>query len=254
MKDQKEYIPSITINSDKEIASINNFIIIPHNIDVISNSLPVVGRVGSIIVDYPDVKDVKIEEEVEDDYDEDEQLYAAAMHLSLNKKYSTIEIPIIENYDLNLSVTVPHFSNVIVNNLVAQQIVKAFSCKVKGQWITLAPCNLNNYQSINKLVLGDYSQSEALSMVPDLKPPHFLTGIVASVISQLKFTTNSRILGLVLNADGQPGFEKIDADSIVDAAYILSETVFALDKENIIKKISSLVRKFNSVSNSGMFI
>ncbi|ODV70262.1 hypothetical protein HYPBUDRAFT_118481 [Hyphopichia burtonii NRRL Y-1933] len=247
-------VPEIKIEL-KEHGSIDYLILAPKNISVIIDSLPQRKAIGSIRVSYPELKvQTTTQESTEDDYDEDEQLYNAIHESNSSSKYSDLEIPINVYSGSIAGIVVPHFTNAITYNILSRRIIEAFDSMVKKDWITLSPCSINNNQSLNKLSIS--TSNSLLEMIPNLKPPHFITGIGASIISELNnLGGTSSFIPLVLNSEGQPGFEKVSNDAIVDSGYVLSEILIKDHyKDDYLKKISSSVRKFNSYSNSGMYL
>lgn len=201
-----------------------------------------------IRVEYPQLK---TETDHEDEYDEDEQLYTAVRVEANARKYQSPEIPV---YLLQpelpvLAVVVPHLTNPIAEKLVAAEVAQL--APETSSWHILAPCVLNNGTSLSRLDVG-----EEFAQVPKLQPPHFITGIGAAVVSELAKKGGDKNLGvLVLNAEGHPGYEKVDADSIMDAAEVIGEGLVGKSaKPDYIKKLSQNVRKINSASTSGMYI
>lgn len=218
------------------------FVVVPSTVSIINELLPG-KKVGSVKIHYS--REPTPEEE-DDDYHEDEQLYAAVRQRELDSKFPNQEVDIYAHKNYG-TIVVPHFSNIIVTNLVAQKLADIKPAK----WIALAPCSINNNQSLNKMASEKEPESQVLGAVPTLKPPHFITGIAASITAQ----NVSKVLTLVLNSEGQPGFEKSDNDAIVDAAYVLGDLLLDLSlREEYLKKVSLSVRKFNGYSNLGMYI
>lgn len=258
---QQTPIPSIKIELNDNESIYEYAVITPKNIGVIVDSLPDTKQIGKIIIEYLELNDNKVENDNEsdnsDDYDEDEQLYSAVTSKSSLAKYPNTEIPILANKKLKvIGIIIPHLSNIIINNILARTLVE--NLKVSKSWITLSPCSLNNNQSINRIQFeGNDSNliNDNISLIPTLKPPHFITGFTAALISELNLLSKGRLLSLVLNSEGQPGFEKIDNDSLVDTTFILSEVILSSGlRDEYLKKVSLSVRKFNSYSNSGMYI
>lgn len=231
---------------------------LPKSIDIIPKAFLGSAEIGSVSVVLPDVETpTPTKDDSDSEYDEDEQLYKAINHKK-SKDQST-HIPILQLTSSTLCVITPNFQNVIINNLVARKLVSEFQGKVSKSWITLSPCSLNNGQTLNKLDVfndGIRELPESYNFVPYLKPPHFITGIGASFNSVLNITENSKFVSLVLNADGQPGYEKLDNDSIVDAAYVLVDFLIKDQsaKEKVLGNISKSVRKFTSYSGGGMYL
>ncbi|EAZ63613.2 hypothetical protein PICST_51170, partial [Scheffersomyces stipitis CBS 6054] len=258
-------IPTVAVVIDDSVA-VDYVLISPSTIGIISANFPRTRAVGKVSITYPELyaaatenseaEPSKTEDASKDYYDEDEQLYSAIEHKVIQSKYAQTEIPLYySETNKSLSVTFPHFANVITYSLIARALVSKLN--PSKTWITLAPCSLNNNQTLSKLVINEkVVKSEYYNAIPDLKPPHFVTGIVASVISQLNLSPESRLLALVLNSEGQSGFEKSDNDAIVDAAVVVADVLHFDErvKEEYLKKVSLSVRKFNGFSNSGMYI
>ncbi|KAI5970942.1 hypothetical protein CANMA_000102 [Candida margitis] len=244
-------IPEIKISLNDASLIYDYVLIVPHTISLIQDQLPKQENIGQILIDYPDlIKDLT--KEVQEEYDEDEQLYAALENEALKNKFKTEELAIYLSSGV-LSIVVPHFTNTIAYNVLARQLIRRL--KPSKEWILLAPSTLNNNQSINQLPLVDTASSSAsiLSQVPVLRPPHSITGIAAATLSQLNFIGVTNVVTLVLNSEGHLGFEKSDNDAIVDTAFVLSD-IITIDKEEYIKNVSSKVRKFNGYSNLGIYI
>lgn len=208
--------------------------------------------VGSISVSYPEFQNSQEFLLPENDFDEDEQLYNAVDTQALIRKYPNIEIPLYKIDEQEaLAMVVPHFANSIAERYVAKQI--ALLSKQLTQWLILSPCQINNNISICRLDLS----SRMFTDVPILQPPHFITGICASLLSELmKLNVDPANIGaLVLNSEGQPGFEKIDADALMEAAEkSASFLVGEQSKQKFLKTLSLTVRKINSAVTSGMYI
>lgn len=225
---------------------------------MITDSFPT-KQIGSIKIETP--KNTETETETKNidsdsDYDEDEQLYKAIK--SSKNADEEIPIPILQLIGSpTIFIVTPHFTNVIANFEIAEKLVQ--NVKVNKSWITLSPCNLNNGQTISKLEkdpLDGVSPNSPYSSVPFLKPPHFITGIAASFNSIINTTKEQQLFSLALNSDGQPGFEKLDNDALIDTTYVLVDLIVKdeKEKEGVLNKISKSVRKFNSYSNSGMYL
>lgn len=208
--------------------------------------------IGTITVTYPQIETHQEPTSTENDFDEDEQLYTAVDSQVLLRKYPTAEIPIqlIENTP-TVVVIVPRFFNIIAERLMAKKIVLLLSAQ--SQVLTLSPCQINNNLTISRLDLsGQWFQD-----VPLLQPPHVITGISAALISELSKISFDFARGgaLVLNSEGQPGFERIDADALMDAAeQTASFIVGSNNKDQFLKQLSLSVRKVNSAVTSGMYL
>lgn len=221
-------------------------IIVPLLMKVILDTVKNKQIAGKIEVSYPQLA---TETEQKEEYDEDEQLYSALSNEATARKY---QLPSIQIYNLSaeepvFGIVVPHLTNPIAEKVLAQELARIGGKNT--QWKLLAPCVLNNGTSLCRLDVGS-----ELGEVPKLEPPHFVTGISAAVVSELAHQQQlHNVSVLVLNAEGHPGFEKVDADSIMDAAELVAST-FTPDKTSYIKTLSQNVRRINSAATSGMYI
>lgn len=221
-------------------------LVVPASMSVLLQALPKTS-VGSIDVTYAESEVAENEEE----FDDDEQLYSAANLDAIRRKYPAASIPLYAVTDVPvLAVSVPHFANPIAEKRVAGVI--ATLAPNATVWVALAPCQLNNGTTIGKFDLS----STLFGTVQPLQPPHFATGISAALISVLSSQNKLDNVGsLALNAEGHPGFEKVDADAIMDAAREVYATFFDLAKASeAVQKLSGIVRKINSASTSGMYL
>lgn len=232
-------------NGNPEISP-DLIVILPLLMKVILDTVKNKKIAGEIEVSYPQLA---TETEQKEEYDEDEQLYSALSSEATARKYL---LPSIQIYSLSaegpvLGIVVPHLTNPIAEKKLAQEITQIGGKNT--QWKLLAPCVLNNGTSLCRLDVGsEYSE------VPKLEPPHFVTGISAAVVSELAHQQRfANVSVLVLNAEGHPGFEKVDADSIMDAAELVAST-FTPDRAGYIKSLSQNVRRINSAATSGMYI
>ncbi|QWU90332.1 hypothetical protein CA3LBN_004693 [Candidozyma haemuli] len=247
--DSPPLVPEVTTSLNTSDLP-ETIVIVPKNIGVVLELVPNKNVVGHIAVEYPQLKDIVPNEE----YDEDSQLYSAVNFEALGRKFKAEQIPIYsfgENGS-GFAIIIPHFMNPIAENKVASEIIKLGTTITS--WIALAPSPLNNGTSLCRLDIA--SSVDAFKQVPTIKPPHYTTGIVAAVTSRL-FQT--RQLGnanvLVLNAEGHSGFEKVDADSVMDAAELIGGYLVGKQgKASYIKQLSAHVRKINSGLTSGMYL
>lgn len=253
MDDEDEFqneplIPQVTSNL-KTQASFDHVLVIPSTMSDIVLTLPTT-LVGHISVKYEQLESA----ETEGEFDEDEQLYSAARLDASRRKYPDVEIPFYEISEPRqksvLAIVVPHSINAIAEKEIASVIVAL--APSAETYITLAPCQLNNGVSINRLDLS----TDIFQEVPLIRPPHFITGIGASVVSALSKENKTGSIGaLVLNSEGHPGYEKVDADAIMDAASETYRELFDADHAtHYVKKLSGVVRKVNSASTSGMYL
>lgn len=241
---------------NQNITSMDYIVISPKTLKVLVEDLPNGKAVGYINIEYPQLADLQTNDEDDDVYDEDEQLYTAVMRKSLIDKYGKLKIPIVQHDDRYLSVNIPHFPNIIANNILAQKLTEELDKKINKSWITLSPSLISSNETINKLEVDfDMQTPDIYAAIPSLRPPHFITGIGASFNSQISLLHQPRLMSLVLRSEGQSGFEKIDTDAFVDASFVLNELLVGTsDQENYLKQVSSTVRKINGYSNSGMYI
>lgn len=241
---------------DQNIKSIDYVLVTPTTIKVLSDCLPEGKYIGTITIEYPQLKELQQNDGEDADYDEDEQLYSAIMKKSITDKYGLVKIPITMHGDTYLSINVPHFQNTIVYNLFAKKLVEELGAKISKAWITLSPCELSNKETISKFDIGNQeSTSQVYSLIPDLKPPHFITGVIASLNSRISLLPVPKLLSIVLRSEGATGFEKVDPDSIMDTCFVLGSLLVGnKDTDKYSSKVSMAVRKINGYANSGMYI
>lgn len=245
--DQPDLLPQVSIQYSGTASSI---LVSPHTTRIIVEAIPETVPCGNVTVRYPEIGKIIATTFNPDEYDEDEQLYSAITEKSLKDRFTEYDIPLVQ-YGKTVAVTVPHFTNSIAANVVAAQLVDFFGDKV-DQWITLSPCPLNNNETVNKFLLGTATGTGTIDSVPNIKPPHFITGISGAVNSNLS-VKKANLISLVLNAEGQPGFEKLDNDSIIDTSHLVAE-LLDIKQSQYLKTVSLSARKFNGYSNSGMYI
>lgn len=226
-------------------------VVVPKNIGIVIETIPEKNIVGHIAVEYPQLSEIVPTEE----YDEDSQLYSAVNLEALQRRFKAEKIPIYAfgKSGTGFAIVVPHFMNPIAENKVASEIAKLGTTITS--WIALAPSPLNNGTSVCKLDIS-LSTDASFEGVPKIKPPHYITGIVAAVTSRL---FQNRQLGsasvLVLNAEGHLGFEKVDADLVMDAAELVGRyLVGKQNKASYLKLLSAHVRKINSGLTLGMYL
>ncbi|ODV79623.1 uncharacterized protein CANTADRAFT_89266 [Suhomyces tanzawaensis NRRL Y-17324] len=241
-------IPDIEVELDT--TEYDYVLVVPKTVGILTESFSNGVKVGSISITYPKPE---VQEPTEE-YDEDVQLYNAVIEKVNAKKYPSLELDVMKHGSF-ITVTIPQFSNVITYNVLSTVLVKVL--RPQKSWLLIAPCSLNNNQTINKLVVHKLLVLPSLyDSIPFLQPPHSITGISGAVTSKLSLVQDSEAIILVLNSEGQSGFEISDNDSIVDAAYAVAELILQdlNQREEYLKKVSSTVRKFNGFSNSGMYI
>lgn len=207
--------------------------------------------VGHFNVEYPQVAEMTPTEE----YDEDEQLYSGVNLEALQRKYKQEKVDVyrIGNSAEVWAVILPHLANTIAEKALATEVVKSASDQTA--WIALAPSPLGNGASIRRLDLFTKQNLPLLTQIPPMNPPHFITGLVAAVVATAKRHNQfSDVAVLVLNAEGHSGFEKVDADSLMDAVHVIAEQLVGSNKPQYIRDVSKHVRKVNLAAVSGMYL
>lgn len=233
-------IPQVETHLDQQIG-FENVLVVPKSMKVVFQPLDLT-PCGKIAISYPQLAQTQSP----DEYDEDEQLYSAVNEVASKHKYPNEDISLF-TLKSTLYICVPHFVNSITEKLVADAIV--LLAESAGLWLLLAPCQLNNGTTIARLDLPDLK----FLQVPQLQPPHVVTGVGAAVVSALaKKGLLKRVDTLVLNAEGHPGLEKVDADSVMDAAGEVYRLLGLGD--SALDNLSKIVRKLNSANTSGMYI
>lgn len=187
------------------------------------------------------------EENQESDFDEDEQLYAALPTAS--QKAFTGPVYALGQHESVYAVVVPHVGDVLAEKVLAQLI--ATIVPENGRWLALAPSTLGYCQTLCRLDLG----SEQFADVPLLRPPHYVSGFVPAFVSAMVdrgFEKNGDVLAL--NSEGQIGFEKVDADSVMAAAHQIAGLLVGEQRKNYLEKLSRTVRRITLSATSGMYL
>lgn len=197
----------------------------PHNTKLLVKSLPKGQKTGTIKIKFP--KSI-VEDVTEDTFDEDEQLYTAMEGKIKTNSYGTYEIEIWKNTDSIISVVVPHFKEVIVNNMLSRKLVEKF-CDLVQSWVILSLCEIKYGDILNRLDINDINeQAKVYSSVPSLKPPHFISGISACLHAQLKRRPGTLLFSIVVRSEGSLGYERINVESLLEAGYVLAK-IFGKD-------------------------
>lgn len=186
--------------------------------------------------------------EAESDFDDDEQLYAA-LRSSLKRSFCRPIFALGPQQSV-FAVVVPHVGDVLAEKLLAQLI--GTLVPEPGHWLALAPSSLGYGKILARLDLG----SREFADVAPLRPPHYVSGFAAAFVSAMvdkQMEENGNVLAL--HSEGQIGFEKVDADSIVAAAHcIASSLVGQAEKTEYLDKLSRAVRRITLAATSGMYL
>ncbi|GEQ68113.1 hypothetical protein JCM33374_g1780 [Metschnikowia sp. JCM 33374] len=211
---QEPLIPQVHATFEKA-DSFGHVIIVPSTMAVIVQTLEKF-VCGNISVRYSQLEST---ESIEGEFDEDEQLYSAANIGASRRKYPDTDIPLYTISGAG-SAGAPVLAVVVphLTNPIAEKAVAsqiAVLAPSAKSWIALSP-------SVSALSKADKLNDIGL---------------------------------LALNSEGHPGFEKVDADAIMDATTeVFGEIFDPKAKASALKKLSSVVRKINSSSTSGMYL
>lgn len=249
---QPEPLPQIQVEIT-DSTSIEKVIIVPEVLGAVIDQFPQKRVVGSIVVSYS--QQLAESGVAEDDFDEEEQLYSA---IKFQQRYSAAEIAIHELVEGTIAIVVPHFTHIIVNNILSKALAETLDPQI---WVTFAPCPLENLRSSSKLSINLQSYTRLpkdVSLIPDLGPPHCFTGISASVNSAVSENEKSLLISIALNAEGQPGFEKIGHLAQVEAAKIIGSFAYVDGKSKLeteyLKNLSTRLRRLMANSDYGMYL
>lgn len=233
--DEPEELPLVPVATLEIRAQYDTVLVVPRAISALVDVQPL-KRVGHIAIEYPDIALA-----ARDDFDEDEQLYLAASLLALKRRYKLETVPIVQMAPRTVAVAVPRFNNPITDVLVAREIAKL----APKHWRILAPSTLS-HSGVRRLdVLLLYAE------VPAMEPPLFVTGACAAVVSSL--ADLDQVAVLALNGEGHPGFEKVDADLIMEAAAIVAPDLVP-DPKLYLALLSAEVRRLNSAATLGLYV
>ena len=234
-----------------ETVSANLLIVVPQQLSVVVDSVEEKDPIGSLHFEYrPNAGDEASESPAslnEAEYDEDEQLYAAMKQEQTKRVQLTVYACGPEKSVL--VVVAPHVEDVLAQKSLADTLGQlAQKC---GRCIVLAPCSLGWGQLICRLDLpGDF-----FATVDPIRPPHYVSGLAAALVSELTQNSKADLGLLALNAEGHVGYEKVDADSIMAAAenfasYLVGKSL----KASYIERLSRNVRRIASSVTSGMYL
>lgn len=228
-------------------------LVVPHSLSVIVDSVQIKSTVGEYTFAFrsnagENEAERATSNESDSDFDDEEQLYSALLSAS-QKSFKRPIYALGPQMDV-FAVVVPHVGDVLAEKMLAQLI--GTIAPEKGHWIALAPSTLGYRQILCRLDLG----SSEFSEVAPLRPPHYVSGFVAAFVSAMVdkgVEKNGSVFAL--NSEGQIGFEKVDADSIMAAAhYIAGLLVGEAEKTKYVEKLSRTVRRITLSATSGMYL
>lgn len=227
-------IPVVSIEWTLPPSTLPIAIVIPETCSAIAAGMDQLGLVviGHIEITFPSTP---IDEgEIDSDYDEDNQLYAAVNN---KNQYAPVRIPITSNGKIML-LKIPHFENLIATNMVARALHAELRDRV-SQWVLLAPCDLS--QSVPVAYLGATEMkplASNIAAIPVLEPPHCVLGIGAAVLAH----AHQPALLLAVYAEGVAGHERVDGDALVTTAYVLQSLFERKDREKYIANVTKRIR------------
>lgn len=222
-------------------------LVAPILLKVLLTALPLPQTVvGTVTVLYPEIAPPASKGE---EYSIHEQLYQPAPESSPSR---TTTFDLHSAGDSYVYMLVPYFEDAVVYHLIAEELAASWH---PARVVAMAPAYMNNNQSLGKLVSSKVFASPLLDEVAALTPPLCFTGPAAAVTAAF---SNTPTLALVLNAEGNSGFEKISPDTMIDACLVVASVMGldALASTAYMRTVSTAVRKsFGGVSSSsGMYL
>ncbi|OWB68518.1 hypothetical protein B5S30_g3899 [[Candida] boidinii] len=194
-------------------------------------------------------------------YDEGEQLYKVLEAGNSSNVLSKYEQDTINIYKLKLNkliihlVIIPIYKNKIIYNLLSRKLIATLLFK---KIIVIGTSELNNgFETLNLIKSENFkidSDDKTIGLIdqlPQLKPPHLVTGISGSILSMCAMFHLSS-LGIIIDAEGAFNLdaEKCNNDSIIDCATVLND-YFKIG-DDYVKQVEAAV--FKTKGSSGLYI
>ncbi|GMM32849.1 hypothetical protein DASC09_001740 [Saccharomycopsis crataegensis] len=259
-----KFSQNVSSTQDLEINRKNPLIVAPYNLKFVLDALPVT---KSIIASITITKGRKSDEgstttttsvnddDDDDGYLQDQQLYSAT---GQSEAFSTFVVDILSLEGLQINVVaMPNFTNShpMINNQLTRYLIEQILSP--ENILLLSPCCINYNESLGKVInfSHDAPLAQKFANISFLKPPHFVSGITASVMS---FATLKNIptVNLVLDSEGVANFERINEDSVLEIIQVLGKDYFKFDQTQYKKFRDVAVKKssLNDYVTSGMYI
>lgn len=222
-------------------------IVLSHNLAFLKNCLPGLEKIATIYVTRKEAPKAVSEAE----FLQEEQLYSAQAKEEAFESYN------IELHHLNGSnlLVMPNF--VGAHPIASAQLSEYLLSQVllPEHILVVSPCTLNYSTTLCKIVNipKELALTKALEKVDYLKPPHFVSGPTAAVMS---FATVQEMhaVNVVLDSEGAVNFERINEDSILEAGALISELLDLKEgKKEYIEKVKKQISANDSMG-SGMYI
>ncbi|ODV86053.1 hypothetical protein CANARDRAFT_28103 [[Candida] arabinofermentans NRRL YB-2248] len=260
-------IPTITIDHHLNTVS-DYFIAIPQVLELVSDAILLsytknATIISTISVTFPDLEAGDEMEhhdnndDQDDEFDEDEQLYRSSANYSIKqdeKKINVFQITLPSNTKINL-ITIPTFKNKFIYNMLSIKILDEY--KINEQLICLGTSELNNNETINKLIsksISSFPSKLLINQVPDLAPPHFITGSAGALISRSNIKKIKNV-NLIVDAEGafHMDLERFNYEALVDLGIVLSDYLSL--NQSVVQNIENKL-KFRKASSgsSGLYL
>lgn len=175
-----------------------------------------------------------------DEYIEDEHLYSATGDAVYNEAVSST-LDIISYGPVNILVVKNYDTDKVNYNLIAQLLLKEVTVPI----VSVTPGQIPHEQLICTISAAWDTQYD------ELPPPFVITGITAALITAGK-TVGKEVMGLVLQSEGVPGFEKVNEYSIGEIATLLKRKLHLYDKFD--SNVEKSVQYGKSVNNLGLYL
>ncbi|CAH2447075.1 Hypothetical protein PP7435_CHR1-1194 [Komagataella phaffii CBS 7435] len=204
--------------SQIETPTHNQFLIIGNsNFNTILNSFDKLTEYATISIDYNSSNS----KNDDDDFHEDEQLYQINKQSVFEPKTITVYRTVNNNNQNVLLVSVPLFANIYTYNVLAKFLLVHLNSK---QILVLGSSQLENELLAKLATKQDSELDPKLKQIAQLKPPSFVTGIAASLLSTGK-TLHKDMVALLLDGDGPIDYERLNENGLNACTSLLGQVV-----------------------------
>ncbi|KAI0464385.1 hypothetical protein LJB42_001998 [Komagataella kurtzmanii] len=204
--------------SQIETPTHNQFLIIGNsNFNTILNSFDKLTEYATISIYYNSSNS----KNDDDDFHEDEQLYQINKQSVFEPKTITVYRTVNNNNQNVLLVSVPLFANIYTYNVLAKFLLVHLNSK---QILVLGSSQLENELLAKLATKQDSELDPKLNQIAQLKPPSFVTGIAACLLSTGK-TLHKDMVALLLDGDGPIDYERLNENGLNACTSLLGQVV-----------------------------
>ncbi|OWB73501.1 hypothetical protein B5S31_g3245 [[Candida] boidinii] len=257
-------LPDITINHSGKNEECDYLFIVPIKLESIVSPLISNSELfAEIKISNLNNLNDKIDTEQQEYYDDEEQLYKISDTEKSTNILNKYEQDIINIYKLKLNkliihiIIIPIFKNKIIYNLISRKLIATLLFK---KILIIGTSELNNgFETLNLIKSENFKIDNEngdaniglINQLPQMKPPHLVTGISGSILSMCAMFHLSS-LGIIIDAEGAFNLdaEKCNNDSLIDCAMVLND-YFKIG-DDYIKQVEKAILK--TKGSSGLYI